>query len=101
MHGCRRGKRSRGDTFCQRTAEALEPRLLLAAIGGKVFNDYDADGSVDVSEPGLAGWPVYLDLDDNGVRDTIAETVIPSLNVPMPIPDFGQTVSQLAVSGLA
>ncbi|HEX8914790.1 MAG TPA: SdrD B-like domain-containing protein, partial [Humisphaera sp.] len=41
-------------------AEALETRWYLASVAGYVYNDLDANGSRDGSEPGLAGYEVVL-----------------------------------------
>ncbi len=37
-----------------------------AEINGHKFNDFDADGVWDFNEPGKAGIPVYLDMNNNG-----------------------------------
>ncbi|HEY7089798.1 MAG TPA: S8 family serine peptidase [Tepidisphaeraceae bacterium] len=42
--------------------EPVEPRLLLATIGGTVFSDLDGNGVRGGNEPGLSNWTVYLDL---------------------------------------
>ena len=39
-------------------------------IRGTVWNDLDGDGVWDTEEPGLANWPVYLDLNINGQCDS-------------------------------
>lgn len=50
-------------------AERLEARRVLAGnVSGMVFEDLDSDTVVDSGE-GLAGWNVYADLNDNGLRD--------------------------------
>jgi hypothetical protein len=41
----------------------------LATVTGTVFNDLNADGIKQASEPGLSGWTVYADLNNNGVLD--------------------------------
>ncbi len=40
-----------------------------ARVTGSKWNDLDADGFRDVSEPGLPGWVIYVDYNDNGKRD--------------------------------
>jgi subtilisin family serine protease len=51
--------------------EPIERRLLLVGtISGTVFSDYDSDGTQDGNEPGLAGWTVYIDANDNNIPDT-------------------------------
>ena len=50
--------------------ERLESRLLLSGqISGGVWADTNGDGAWDSGEPGLEGWTVYLDANDNGVPD--------------------------------
>jgi hypothetical protein len=41
-----------------------------ASISGKVFHDLNADGAQEAGEPGLAGWTVFIDANNNGVLDT-------------------------------
>ena len=41
-----------------------------AAIHGNMWNDLDGDGFRDAGEPGLAGWKVYVDTNQNGQWDT-------------------------------
>jgi len=51
--------------------ETLEHRLLLSgSIEGMVWQDVDANGLYDIGEAPLAGVTVYLDLNDNGVKDS-------------------------------
>jgi subtilisin family serine protease len=45
-------------------------RPLPGEIRGRVFNDLDEDGLVDPGEPGLVGWTVYLDDDNNDRLDS-------------------------------
>ncbi len=40
-----------------------------ATKSGMKFHDLDADGVKDEGEPGLAGWTIYVDYNDNGVLD--------------------------------
>lgn len=39
-------------------------------VNGSKFNDLNANGKRDSGEPGLAGWRIWADYDDDGVRDT-------------------------------
>ena len=41
-----------------------------AEIRGTKWNDLDGDGARDAGEPGLAGWQIYLDGNQNGQWDT-------------------------------
>ena len=39
-------------------------------VNGTKFNDLNGNGKRDSGEPGLAGWRIWADYDDDGVRDT-------------------------------
>jgi hypothetical protein len=67
-------------------AESLEARMLLAAplvadvlagntdtlIRGFVYEDGNSNGIKDGNDDGVAGWTVYLDLDNSGTLNTDA-----------------------------
>ncbi|HJT77866.1 MAG TPA: hypothetical protein VJ739_11755, partial [Gemmataceae bacterium] len=56
--------------FCRPFVELLEDRTLLAAaVAGTVFNDVNGNGLRDGTELGLAGVPVFLDLNHDGKLD--------------------------------
>ncbi|MEK7547005.1 MAG: SdrD B-like domain-containing protein [Patescibacteria group bacterium] len=38
-------------------------------ISGKKYNDLDQNGEDDAGEPGLSGWTIYLDTNNNGALD--------------------------------
>jgi SdrD B-like domain len=40
-----------------------------ATISGNIFYDYNGDGVQEANEPNLAGWGVFLDMNNNGVYD--------------------------------
>jgi subtilisin-like proprotein convertase family protein len=44
--------------------------LLPGEISGVKWNDRDGDRIQDTNEPGLEGWEIYIDLNDNAQRDT-------------------------------
>jgi len=68
-------------------------------LRGAKWNDLDGDGWWDtVLEPPLSGWEIFLDSNNNGVRDEAALTRT-STDVGKPINDLSWTVSKLAVSG--
>src|SRR5581483_11464867 len=55
--------------------EALEVRELLAgSITGVAFSDLNQNGVQDAGEPALAGVPVALDLNNDGIRDSLTTT---------------------------
>jgi protocatechuate 3,4-dioxygenase beta subunit len=43
--------------------------LNAASISGTVFHDLNADGVREAGEPGLGGWTVYIDANNNGMLD--------------------------------
>jgi subtilisin family serine protease len=50
--------------------EPCERRLLLVGtITGTVYSDYNSNGVQDGSEPGLAGWTVYIDANNNNLPE--------------------------------
>jgi subtilisin-like proprotein convertase family protein len=55
-------------------------RLPPSNIGGRVFNDLDADGVQDANEPGLSGRSVYLDTNNNGQLDSGEANVLSGSN---------------------
>ena len=45
-------------------------------VSGVKFNDLDGDGVRDPGEPGLAGWTVYADLNNNRALDPTEPSAI-------------------------
>ncbi len=41
----------------------------LVTISGQKFNDLNGDGQKDTGEPGLPGWTIFLDANNNGALD--------------------------------
>lgn len=72
-----------------------------ASISGTVYRDDDASGTQNGAEPGLTGWSVYLDQNNNGVADQATTTVYNSTDTPKAITDHGITYSNKVVSGLS
>lgn len=70
-------------------------------ISGTVFRDDDADGTRDAGEPGLPGWTVYRDLNNNGVQDVATVTTFNSTDIPKAITDQGLIFSNIVISGLS
>lgn len=55
--------------------DAVNAALALGAtISGRMFHDLDGDGVKDPGEPGLEGWTINLDLDDDGSVDQSTTT---------------------------
>jgi hypothetical protein len=65
-----------------RHIESLESRRLLStgSISGTVFNDLNADGSREVSEPGIANFKVYMDLNHDGIHQQSEPTAVSGTN---------------------
>ena len=70
-------------------------------ISGTVFRDDDADGVRDGSEPGLPGWTVYRDLNNNSVLDVATTTTFTAADTPRAIPNQSNTTSSIVIAGLS
>ncbi|HBE54330.1 MAG TPA: hypothetical protein DDW76_37680, partial [Cyanobacteria bacterium UBA11369] len=74
----------------------------IGLIKGKKWNDKDEDGVKDIGEPGVDGWTIYIDENNNGVLDSIPlYKIVGSTDIPKTIPDTGTITSSLDVSGLS
>ena len=74
------------------SCERLEHRNLLSASGigslsedtgdinGYLWNDLNGDGTRSNSDPGLAGWSVFLDANRNGLREEGEPTAITNIS---------------------
>jgi len=49
-------------------------------ISGTKFNDKDGDGKKENGEPGLAGWTIYLDLNNNSTLDAGEPSTVTASN---------------------
>lgn len=67
-------------------------------IFGAKYEDENGNGIRELSEPGLADWPVFIDLNGNATLDETLSTVESSAAVPVPDGQF--TFAMLDVSGL-
>lgn len=45
----------------------LQPQS--SQLQGKIFSDVNSDGKLTLPEPGIEGWSIYADLNNNGVQD--------------------------------
>ncbi|QEF96371.1 Serine-aspartate repeat-containing protein D precursor [Stieleria maiorica] len=54
----------------------------LAAINGLVYDDLNRDGVLDAGEPGLAGWTLYIDDNQNDQLDAGERTAVTSADDP-------------------
>ncbi|MBL6704779.1 MAG: FG-GAP repeat protein, partial [Planctomycetaceae bacterium] len=55
---------------------------ILVDIEGMKFLDFNSNGIRDEGEPGLAGWTIYLDLNDNGNLESNEPSVVTAANDP-------------------
>ncbi len=69
-------------------------------IAGTVYNDTNANGTLTAGEPGLQGWTVFRDDNNNGAIDNYGTSTINATAVPVNLPDLMTTTTTLNVSGL-
>jgi subtilisin-like proprotein convertase family protein len=71
-------------------------------ISGTVYNDQNANAKLDAGEPGLGGWTVFRDDNNNGMIDNYGTSTINATGLPVNIPDAGMGMvnSTLNVSGV-
>ncbi|MEE8451478.1 MAG: GEVED domain-containing protein, partial [Thermoguttaceae bacterium] len=69
-------------------------------IQGSKWYDFDGDGDRDPPEPGLPGWTIYLDHNDNGSLEPVSTTTV--VGTAGAIPDLNTaTFTTLSAFGLA
>ncbi|MEG4519985.1 SdrD B-like domain-containing protein, partial [Microcoleus sp. AT9_A5] len=49
---------------------AQTPPTVTGSISGRKFNDINANGIIDVGEPGIPGFTIYIDLNRNNIFDS-------------------------------
>ncbi len=69
---------------------------LPVGIHGSKWHDENGNGRQDPGEPGLAGWDVYLDENNNDLLDD-ASASVGSADAPKPLADLATTISTLSV----
>ncbi len=62
------------------------------SISGQKWNDLNGNKIKDPNEPGLAGWIIYQDLDDNGQLNLISTPDQPDQTVTQSSPDVPQSL---------
>jgi subtilisin-like proprotein convertase family protein/uncharacterized protein (DUF2141 family) len=72
---------------------------LSGSIQGRKWDDLDGDGVMDFDEPGLPGWTIFLDENENGILEQESTNFV-STDVPRGIFDYTTTYSTIAVAGL-
>ncbi len=71
------------------------------SITGQKWLDANGNGDLEPGEPGLEGWIVYIDSNNNGVRDVATSpTTIAATDLPKPITDFSTLTSSIMVGNL-
>ena len=70
-----------------------------ASVSGTVFLDANRDGNLDPTDPGLGGWLVYDDENDDGVFDQPVQSSAAALDDPQSIIPISNTISNINVSG--
>jgi subtilisin-like proprotein convertase family protein len=74
------------------------PDTLLGSIQGQTYYDTNQDGVKAASDPGLPGWIVFIDGNNNGVRDiSTTSTAVASTEAAKPILDLSTTSSQITM----
>ncbi len=85
-------------------AAGLAGLAIRPAINGSIFgqkwNDLNGDGIKDPDEPGLGGWTIFLDDNDNGLLDVNFPQNAPSVDVPQVISDLTTVKSELLFEGI-
>ncbi len=69
-------------------------------ISGQKWNDLDGDGEKDATEPGLAGWTIFLDGNDNGILDATSPATVEN-TVEQAITDSSTVISPIVFDGLS
>jgi subtilisin-like proprotein convertase family protein len=71
------------------------------SISGQKWNDLNGNSTKETGEPGLPGWVIYIDGNDNGIFDSTAIRSVTSTDVPKSIADFSTVTSRVLFSGLS
>lgn len=80
-------------------ALTLSGTAIVTSIAGHVFEDWNGDGARAAGEPGLGGWTVFLDQNNNGALDS--ETYTASPNQAIPDNNPAGITSSVVVGGVA
>jgi subtilisin-like proprotein convertase family protein len=70
-------------------------------IEGQKWNDLNGDGIKDPGEPGLEGWTIYFDSNNNHQFDSAATLTFASTDVDKAITDFSTVISELEIQGIS
>ncbi len=74
--------------------EAFDMPPPLSGVSGTVFEDVNANNTITASDTPLAGWTIYVDRNNNGVRDQGEPSTVSAADgtYSLPITAQGQTV---------
>jgi subtilisin-like proprotein convertase family protein/photosystem II stability/assembly factor-like uncharacterized protein len=70
-------------------------------IFGTIYHDLNSNAVLNPGEPGLAGWTVFRDDNNNGIMDNFGTTTVNATGLPISLPDLSTTNSFLNVVGLS
>lgn len=73
----------------------------LGAIEGQKWNDLNGDTIKDSDEPGLEGWTIFLDANDNGVWDSQTQQTVSAADIPQVLNDYTTIKSELFFQGVS
>lgn len=79
------------------------PIFTTGAVTGTVYNDQDGSGGAtpDLGEVGLEGWVVYVDANNNGVRDQSNTPIVAAAtDLPKAITDFNTITSSILIEDI-
>jgi subtilisin-like proprotein convertase family protein len=69
------------------------------SIGGRLYDDYNGNGTFDAADPGFNAQTAYLDNNGNGTLDILpAQTYPGSAGLPLTLPDNTTKTATLAIS---
>ena len=70
------------------------------SISGQKWNDLDGDKRKDSNEPGLAGWIIYIDENNNGIRDFETTPGGPDVTIPVGVTNLSQSIPDQDPTGV-
>ncbi len=67
----------------------------LIALSGQVFHDFNGTGTKETGEPGLSGWTVFLDANNNGILDVGERSAVTDVGGSYTVADLGPGIYRL------
>jgi hypothetical protein len=68
-------------------------------VRGRKWNDLNSNGALDEGEPGLPGWQIFIDTDDNGQFDSLGDDLEPDDYAPGTVLNTIKPSATLSVDG--